>query len=177
MARPATASMRRTSRKARSPTVEIRSVTPVRVKRMLLPTDFSRVSLRAVEFGARLARQLRAELVLLYVVDTAYGLPDAGPPSPLVRRVLEQGRKAASHQLARLRDRLADSGLTVRALMREGPAAERIVEVARKRHVDWIVMATHGRTDSERALIGSVTERVVRSAPCPVLTAARREGV
>jgi nucleotide-binding universal stress UspA family protein len=60
-------------------------------------------------------------------------------------------------------------------LVREGPAADEVLQVAREKNADLIVMATHGRTGVRRLLLGSVTEKVIHTAPCPVL-AVRSEG-
>jgi universal stress protein A len=142
------------------------------VKRILAPTDFSRASLKAVAYAGRIARILGAELTLLYVADMPYAAADLESPAT-VERVLEQGYRAARLELAALRTELAKLGVAAHALHRKGAAGERILEVTHDKAIDWIVMATHGRTDSARAFLGSVTEAVIQSAPCPVLAIPR----
>jgi universal stress protein A len=159
-------SSRNSRRKASKPGV-------LGVKRILAPTDFSRVSLQAVTYAERVARALGGEVVLLYVADESY-LPDGGLySSPVVDRVLEQGCTAARHDLAALRTTLSTGGIRVHTAIRKGPAADRIIELAEEQGIDWIVMGTHGRSDDARAVIGSVTERVIRTPPCPVLVVPR----
>ena len=83
---------------------------------------------------------------------------------------------AAEHELARTIQHLRDHHLEARSLLREGPAVEAILEAAASERASLIVMGTHGRTGVTHMLMGSVAERVVRSAPCPVLTVRRQDG-
>lgn len=146
----------------------------MRIRRILAPTDFSRASLKAVDYGAELAMSLGAELVLLYVEDTSYALPEVIYDGPAAARVMKEAHGAAQHQLAGLGDRHRASGTKVHALLRVGPAAPTILQVAEKLRVDWIVMGRHGRTGREHTLLGSVAERVVQGTSCPVITVPSR---
>jgi len=141
----------------------------MRIRRILAPTDFSPVSLEAVEYAAQVAAEFRAELAILYVEDTSYAFPQQLIASEAAVRVLKQARRAAQHQLARLGERLRKAGVRVHTVILEGAAATRIVEAAAKLRADWIVLGTHGRTGAPRAFLGSVAERIVQRAPCPVL--------
>ena len=116
------------------------------VKRIVCPTDFSERAAPAERQAVRLARALGAELVLAHVGSEA-PLWREGLYTPDVRAVFEGQRKWAADTLA------------VRA-----------AELAAEEHADMIVMGTQGRTGLERLLLGSVAERVIRQAPCPVLT-------
>jgi nucleotide-binding universal stress UspA family protein len=142
------------------------------MKRILVPTDFSSASLRALDRAIDLGRRLGAQLIVLHVVepvyypmaDIMYGVgPDLG-------NVYEEIERAARAQLARLATKLRARGVAVRTLLGSGTAYQVIVDSARKIKADLIVMSTHGRTGLSHVLIGSVADRVVRSAPCPVLT-------
>jgi nucleotide-binding universal stress UspA family protein len=118
---------------------------------VLLTTDFSECSDAAARVAVDYARRLGARLHLLHVV---WPTTDPTPQSRL-------------DQLAK---EIAGSVPVVTAVESGIPVAERIVKYAERQHIDLIVLGTHGRTGVSRALIGSVAERVVRTAPCPVLT-------
>jgi nucleotide-binding universal stress UspA family protein len=122
----------------------------VTLRRILFPTDFSDVSREAGATAAALARQFDAELTILYVV------PPVTDPSP-------------SERLGPLAAELGQ-GITIKTEVASGIPARRIVAYAQQHGIDLIVMGTHGRTGISRALLGSVTEAVVRRAPCRVLT-------
>lgn len=136
---------------------------------ILVPTDGSEPSLRAAEHAAGLAARFDATLHALYVVDAN--------PSPLavsradVRETLrEVGEQAAESVFENVERVAADAGVELETAMVEGAPAERIVDYAGDNGVDLVVMGTHGRSGLGKRLLGSVTERVVRNAPVPVLT-------
>jgi nucleotide-binding universal stress UspA family protein len=156
-------------RELHDPPIDLLGSWNMRIRRILAPTDFSPLSLEAVEYAAQVATELRAELAILYVEDTSYALPEQLAASEAVARVMKEAHRAAQHQLARLGERLHKAGLRVHTLILQGPAASRIVEAATKLRADWVVVGTHGRTGAPRAFLGSVAERIVQRAPCPVL--------
>jgi nucleotide-binding universal stress UspA family protein len=135
------------------------------VERILVPTDFSLCSLNALGYGEELARRLDAELLVMHV-ETA---PVA------VSKMANVPHAAAERELARTADQLRRQNLRVRALLRTGAADREILEAAEAERASLIVMGTHGRKGVSRVLLGSVAERVVRSAPCPVLTVGSRK--
>jgi nucleotide-binding universal stress UspA family protein len=150
------------------------------VKCILVPVDFSASSLKALEYAVELGRSSRAEMVLFHAVEPVYfaatgGIYGAGFDASLVYRELEN---AARERLAALARKLTARRLRVRTLLAVGAAHRSIADAARSVKADLIVMSTHGRTGVAHALMGSVAERVVRTAPCPVLTVpARRAAV
>jgi nucleotide-binding universal stress UspA family protein len=83
--------------------------------------------------------------------------------------IMDEQRKWAKKEVENLVGRLAKRGVKCDALLEHGAAHDRIVDVAKRIHADLIVMSTHGRTGLSHAMMGSVAERVVRMAPCPVL--------
>ena len=87
----------------------------------------------------------------------------------------EHAQRAAQAKLALLQHPLLGTHVQVAVQVREGSAAEEILKVAESERPDLIVMATHGRTSVRRLLLGSVTEKIVRTAPCPVLAVPSRE--
>lgn len=129
------------------------------IRRILVPTDFSPSSVRALPYAEEMARRFDAELVVLYVdfAPSIYDPSEADVPA---------SKAAVERAAAVLRGR----GIRARALYRRGAAADEIVRGAADEHADLIVLATHGRTGLAHALMGSVAEAVVRRAACPVLT-------
>jgi universal stress protein A len=139
---------------------------------VLVATDFSPASLLAVDAAATLAKTFGARVTLAHVFDASPLTPT--PTSQLTTaEQLEVAQNYERHlqgELEQLRDtRLAGVDATV-ALIRGRSAADDLCRHAEQANVDLIVIATHGRTGLARMLIGSVAERVVRHASCPVLT-------
>ena len=133
---------------------------------ILVPTDGSGASKRAIEHAVDVARTYDARLHALYVVDTsAYSTLDAG--AEMLLDALEDEGEAA---VKRVEEMAGDAGVSVSTEVTSGTAHKAILDYAEDHGVDLIVMGTHGRTGLDRYLLGSVTERVVRSADVPVLT-------
>ena len=140
------------------------------ITRIVVPLDFSFSSLKALEFAADLAKPFAAELIVLFVVESVlYVVPNYGGGAAMQQMAIEQ-RRASERHLARIERRYARKGVRLRSIIQTGMPAEAIVELAKRSKADLIVMATHGRTGISRLLMGSVAERVVRTATCPVLT-------
>jgi len=149
----------------------------IRLKRLLVPTDFSAPSERAAAYAAELARRLQAEEVhCLHVSDipadllATSGYYLTGPTEEFIAQVREESRRSLE---AFAEKHLA--GLPVRTAFVEGRPFVEIVRYAREHAIELIVIATHGRTGLTHALFGSVAEKVVRKAPCPVLVVKQRE--
>ncbi len=139
------------------------------IKTILCPTDFSLPSLDAVKNASELAAYFGAEICLVYVVPTI-PLPTADPSYdfelPEYEKILHED---AVRKLHDLRDQLLAKS-PVRTVVGHGQAADEIVIIAEREGVDLIVIATHGSTGLRHFVFGSVAEKVVRTAPCPVLT-------
>ncbi len=144
-------------------------------QKIVAPTDFSPASALALDAAALLAKQFGATIVLLYVYDPTllsplYAVPGAGAMLEVTPRAPEF-EDSVLKEMERLRaDRLADVAKVELAVKQHTSAAEGICEHAQAAGADLIVLSTHGRTGLAHMLIGSVAERVVRHAPCPVLT-------
>jgi nucleotide-binding universal stress UspA family protein len=141
------------------------------VKKMLAPIDFSQYSMDALNGAAELARDIGAELHLLHVVAPHHSLFEQ-ESTELVREtaMVEQ----TEEELARIKkDVLGNSDQVVTAVV-IGPPTVKIIEYARDKKIDLILMATHGHTGAEHLLIGSVAEKVARMSPCSVLVFRRR---
>jgi nucleotide-binding universal stress UspA family protein len=136
-------------------------------KTILVATDFSECAEQALDYAVALAGVLDAKIHLLNViVIPAMGIPEVGiaVSSTLIESTArtqqaELDKRAAGHAAA-----------GIETLLRTGDARDVILDAAREIGADLIVMGTHGRRGVRRALIGSIAESVVRTAPCPVLT-------
>jgi nucleotide-binding universal stress UspA family protein len=135
--------------------------------RLLAPVDFSECSLAAVRYAAGVAHQVGAQLALLHIVEPAQGgwLIEKKPAQRAAAGLQQQ----AARQLAELARSGPLADLTVQRLVRVGKPAEVITHLAGLLNADAIVISTHGHTGFRRALLGSVTEKIVRHARCPVL--------
>ena len=138
-------------------------------EQILVPTDFSADADHALEHAIGLARQFQSRLTLLHVVYLYLpGSAEAGFPA-----YTAQLKREADQQLQGPRSRVEAAGVPFDAFTEMGVPADRIVEVAKDRQVDLIVMGTQGRTGLPHLLLGSVAERVARLAPCPVMVTRR----
>ncbi len=137
------------------------------VKKVLIPTDGSDYSMRAAEYGVSVAKILGAEILFLYVIDTV-ALDQIGKltdKDSAERELKEDGERYVKYVLG-----LAQKeGVKASSLLAKGRPYEQIVHLAKGLKVDLIVMGTFGRRGAERILIGSVAERVIEYANCPVL--------
>jgi nucleotide-binding universal stress UspA family protein len=146
------------------------------VRRILVPTDFGEPSAKALAYGKELARLFRSSLHVLHVIEGPYldSFPIEGyvPSMPEFNRSLEQ---RAQRSIAELLDDFERRELKTVEAAQFGQAAKQICRYAEEQDVDLIVMGTHGRGGVAHLLLGSVAERVVRTARCPVLTVRERE--
>jgi len=140
------------------------------IKRILVPVDFSTSALRALDYAVDFAKPLKAELTVLFVIEPIYyAMPDLAG-GPMISGLIDEQQRSGRVQLTRLQQRYAKRRVKVRALLQTGTPYQAIVDTARRQKADLIVMGTHGRTGMAHLLMGSVAERVVRIAACPVLT-------
>lgn len=140
------------------------------IKRILCPTDFSGAACNCVRAASELAEHFAAELILINVVAAVPTLP---PDPNYVFKIPEYEmylHADAEKQLRKAREELVGKNVKVRTMVGHGSAAEEIVQIAKKDSIDLIVISTHGSTGFERWVFGSVAEKVVRLADCPVLT-------
>lgn len=142
----------------------------INLRRILVPTDFSESANHALAYGISFAREYKAELVLLHVIETlSVGYASDLFPVPMAE-VLEEIGSYARGELEKLVAQAAERGVTARQVVVQGKPAAEVIRCAKEQSIDMIVLGTHGRGVLDHALFGSTTERVVRKAPCPVLT-------
>jgi nucleotide-binding universal stress UspA family protein len=149
------------------------------VRRLLCATDLSAASRPAWEQAQQLGTLFGAEVLLLHVLPAAAVPTTVYFPWTLVEELREAGERQARERPDALLSGSSDSGVKTRVRVESGmPVARMILEVAREEEADLIVMGTHGHTGLGRVLLGSVADRVVRLAPCPVVTVpAEAEGL
>lgn len=142
------------------------------VKRIIVPTDFSEGSKKAFPYATALARKFGATITLVYVVPTHLALSLSQLGEVLEeKRVTEQARE----ELPRFREAELDPHLQVSTMVLTGGPTYGICQTAESEAADLIVMSTHGHTGFQRFMLGSVTEHVLRHAPCPVLVVREKE--
>jgi len=145
------------------------------VKLIVCPTDFSGPACTCVSTASELAEHFNAELLLVNVIPA---LPAVPPDPNYVFKIPEYEQYLhadAETQLRKTRDELVSKNVRVRTQVGHGSAAEEIVLIAKTEGADLIVISTHGSTGFERWVFGSVAEKVVRLAECPVLTVRQKE--
>lgn len=141
------------------------------VRRILHPTDFSRASGAAFLKAVALAKESRAQLLLVHVLLPTTPFIGDGYISPKTYEELEaSARRGAQRELAKVVAKAQKAKARVKAVLLEGVPYDRIARVARSKRADLIVMGTHGRSGLSKFFLGSVAERVIALAPCPVLT-------
>lgn len=146
------------------------------LRRILVPVDFSRHSEQALIYGSEFARRFNADLFLLHVFqDLTLYQPDAVNVGPPVLPPLEELTAAQRRSLERLAMERKLNGIRVTCDVVEGTPVEEIVEYAEEKGIDLIVVGTRGRGWLAHAFLGSTAEKLVRKAPCPVLTVRLQE--
>ncbi len=140
------------------------------VSKILVPTDFSGPALQALRYAVGLAPHLTASLHLLYVVEPAIYPAELGIAVNIEGDLADRGRE----QLEKLVKQECGA-LETQVEVATGVADLKIVETATESGADMIVMGTHGHSGLAHVLLGSTAERVVRKAPCPVLTIRSQE--
>jgi nucleotide-binding universal stress UspA family protein len=147
----------------------------IALKNILVATDFSEPSVVALDYGRDLARSYDATLHLLHVIEDLPAVhgPEIGFAIADVERNIEAGVRRDLDAAIAPADR---EGLNLRTAVTRAPSVARaIVEYAQHNAIDLIVVGTHGRNAFHRFLVGSAAERVMRTAPCPVLTVRAHE--
>jgi nucleotide-binding universal stress UspA family protein len=153
-----------------------RGVIMTAIHKILCPVDFSACSDHALKYALAFAQSHQAALELLHVVEPLiYGVGSGGIGGALQTTYLEDVGKGASEHLAGVVGELRRRYDQVTGLTVDGTPFVEIIRRARDQKTDLIVMGTHGRRGLPHLLIGSVAERVVRKAPCPVLTVKHPE--
>ena len=139
----------------------------MKFERILFPTDFSDHAAHAQRAAVSLATQYGADLHLIHVVQLFSYVVDFGMDNTAQ---YESVRESLQKMMDGLVEGLAEAPFPVTGELIQGDPVKEIIRVAREDNSDLIVMGTHGRGALEHVLLGSIAEKVVRKAPCPVLT-------
>ena len=145
-----------------------------KIDRVLVATDGSQEAMEAARYAAALLKPLRPRITLLHVMPEP-----AIPPGDIEMRprdlveIEKTMLEGAQGILDRSRRPFDEAGLPVEGLIREGDAAEQIIQVIREEEMDLVVVGSHGAGRAERTILGSTSDALVRSAPCPVLVVRR----
>jgi len=142
-------------------------------KKILVPTDFSNGSTKALRYAVEFATQFQAELFIVHVVHGLCGLRNNYEVDK--RRLDSELKNAGEKELETLITALSSAKVSARTILRHGIAAREIARTARELGSDLILISSQGRTGWKRALLGSTTEEVVRRACCPVLVFRARK--
>jgi universal stress protein A len=140
--------------------------------RILVPIDFSEYSKRSISYAARFASRYNATLLLVHVFESGYavsGHEDVKPSIELLKSQAAGAEQAAQDSLAVIENQLQNRGIKTEAHHRAGCPFYEIVKTANDLNIDLIIIGSHGRTGLSHLLLGSVAERVVEHAQCPVL--------
>jgi len=142
------------------------------IARIVVPVDFSTHADRAIEYAITLGKHFGACVELLHVVEDPFGAGGWGSEVYVsdLDHLRERALEDAKVCLETRRSSISAGSLPLVATVRMGHVPQTIVDYAKTVQADLIVMGTHGRTGLAHFIIGSVAERVVRLAPCPVLT-------
>jgi len=143
----------------------------MKIRSILLPTDFSECASCALSYATSLAREFKASIICVHVIEPVVptvGYTGITEPLPIAD-ISDQLEDSATRELPKVAECEECAGLDIEEVIVHGDAAAEIVRVAKEREVDLIVIASHGRTGLGRMLFGSTAEEVVRHASCPVL--------
>jgi len=148
--------------------MKTKSDTLIKTRCILVPVDFSKSSLDALQYALDMAQHYDAQLILLHVVEPYHA--DMLMDTTEIQR---KAHSAAHERLTKLTEATVKAWPRTGRELRAGHPATTITALAKRTNADLIVMGTHGYTGLKHAVIGSVAEQVVRRAPCPVLVVRR----
>ena len=141
-----------------------------RIRRVLYASDFSSASRRAFDTALGVAKSLNARLAIVYVLAPVVTVPDQYIDAATLDRLDTQARQWSAQHLDRLAARAKKAGVKATVVLRDGDPADQIVRTCRATKSDLIVVGTHGRRGLPKFFLGSVAERVISMASCPVVT-------
>lgn len=140
------------------------------IRKILVPIDFSDYSKSALKYAVSFAKRFNAELCLIYVVEPIIYPPDFSMGQIAIPTLDLEMDKRAFEELNKLAEKEIPNELITNTIVKTGKPFIEIIETAGEEDIDLIIIATHGHTGMEHILFGSTAEKVVRKAPCPVLT-------
>ena len=142
------------------------------IRRILYATDYSKASARALDEAVSLAKQNRAELLVVHVMEpvSQYAAGEEFSAPELYIKLEESAEQDAERSMQKLMRKIQQAKVKAKSVLLRGTASDQIVKAAKNRKVNMIVIGTHGRTGLSKLLTGSVAGKVISLATCPVLT-------
>ena len=140
------------------------------IKKILVPIDFSDYSKSALKYAVNFAKSFNADMTLIYVVEPIVYPPDFSMGQIAIPTVSTEWDERAREELYKLAKTQIPADVKVKTIIKTGKPFVEIIETATEENIDLIIIATHGHSGVEHILFGSTAEKVVRKAPCPVLT-------
>ena len=140
------------------------------IKRILVPIDFSDYSKNSLKYAVNFVNSFHADLYLIYVVEPVIYPPDFSMGQIAIPSIDAEIDKRAFEELNNLAKAEIPVDVKCKCIIKTGKPFLEIIETAEEENVDLIIIASHGHTGMEHILFGSTAEKVVRKAPCPVLT-------
>ena len=140
------------------------------IQRIVVPIDFSEYSKRAFRYAIDFAKTFGAEMILVYVVEPIVYPADFSFGQVALPSMERELQDRSSEQLSALIAKEVPEGMPARCVIRSGKPFVEIIQLAKEENADLIIIATHGHSGIEHVLFGSTAEKVVRKAPCPVLS-------
>ncbi len=142
----------------------------IKLKKILVPIDFSDYSKNALKYAVPFAKQFGAEILLLYVVEPTIYPADFSFGQVSFPSMEAEMYKRGSEELKKLAEKEIKDTVKWQTRIETGKAFAEIIRIAEEENIDMIIIATHGHTGVEHIIFGSTAEKVVRKAPCPVLS-------
>ena len=140
------------------------------IKKVLVPIDFSDYSKSSLRYAVNFAKQFGAEIYLIYVLEPVIYPPDFSMGQIAIPSINAEWDERAREELENLAKTEIPEGVNVKTILKNGKPFLEIIDTASEENIDLIIIATHGHSGVEHILFGSTAEKVVRKAPCPVLT-------
>ncbi|MBT8381325.1 MAG: universal stress protein [Ignavibacteriaceae bacterium] len=140
------------------------------IKKVLIPIDFSDYSKSALRYAINFAKCFKAEMHLIYVVEPVIYPPDFSMGQIAIPSVNAEWDERAKDELSKLAKEEIPNDVKSKTIIKTGKPFLEIIETAAEEDIDLIIISTHGHSGVEHILFGSTAEKVVRKAPCPVLT-------
>lgn len=142
----------------------------MKIERILFPIDFSEGAMNALDYAISLAKEYNAKLYLLHVVHDVSMTAGWQVPHIRIDELYRSMEESASKELEKCCQEELKGVKDIEKIVLKGIPDDEILKVARDKKIDLIIIGTHGRTGIDRLLFGSTAEKVVRKAPCPVLS-------
>jgi len=147
----------------------------IQIKKILVPTDFSEYAQLALQYGISLCREFEAKLILLHVIEDPF-YPSTGANFGFdMADFFDRLEKESEQRMVEMTAEIEAQQFSVERIITRGTPFMEIIRIAREETIDMIILSTHGRTGLAHVLMGGVTDKVVRKAPCPVLVVRKAQ--